>query len=642
MSLFLGYEVDKDGNPTDKKLEMPAKILVRHMASFGSTGSGKTVLSKIIIEEAAKSGIPVIALDPQGDIASLIKLADPKVIEEHGLPVKMLREYKDKVFVKIFTPASTKGIPICIDPIVFPDKKAEHEDAIRLLDNSSRTLVRVLIKVTGLPGSYESKAFAVIYELMKNYWQKGKEIADLKHLADLLVEDPLKSVDYGKFLKDAERERLSQSIRSLTIGTSELLFELGERLDITKLIKPINGRTPVNVFFLKTLQSDEEKHFFISILVNRLYDWMINQGSSKKPRMIFFIDEIAPFCPAGTVKPGPKEGLKLIFRQARKYGVICLIATQSPKDVDYKAFEQMNTFAIGRITARQSREAIEHIVTAGAGETRAAKIINKLPRLEAGNFVLVAPDLKKDIQLFKTRWLLTEHETLTENDVRKLKAALISAGIIEDTIPGVSEGAEVKPEEVRPTTLTADASLEVKKPEVESKATPEIKKPIEAVDEKEIIREEDTLEELPEPKLSDEELEAELKRPRIVGVKTASSNDDVIAALIARLEKLGHTEFGLEFLRDLVKKGRLQYEIARMMYYVEVNTALKTGLAHVDNEYLFYDFDRLLKNVCDEIEVSELNINEKRVRKKFEKIIMIAKRANFINYVLRGRPFLKY
>ena len=358
--------------------------------------------------------------------------------------------------------------------------------------------------------------------------------------------------------------------------------------------------------------------------------------------MIFFIDEIAPFCPAGTVKPGPKEGLKLIFRQARKYGVICLIATQSPKDVDYKAFEQMNTYAIGRITARQSREAIEHIVTAGAGETRAAKIINKLPRLEAGNFVLVAPDLKKDIQLFKTRWLLTEHETLTENDVRKLKAALISAGIIEDTIPGVSEGAEVKPEEVRPTTLTADASLEVKKPEVESKATPEIKKPIEAVDEKEIIREEDTLEELPELKLSNEELEAELKRPRIVGVKTASSNDDVIAALIARLEKLGHTEFGLEFLRDLVKKGRLQYEIARMMYYVEVNTALKTGLAHVDNEYLFYDFDRLLKNVCDEIEVSELNINEKRVRKKFEKIIMIAKRANFINYVLRGRPFLKY
>ena len=220
MSLFLGYEVDKDGNPTEKQLEIPAKVLVRHMAAFGSTGSGKTVLAKIIIEEAAMEGIPIIALDPQGDIASLIKLADPKVLEEHELPLKMLREYKDKVFVKIFTPASTKGLPICIDPKVFPDIKAEHEDAIRLLDNSSRTLVRVLVKVTGLPSSYESKAFAVIYEIMKNYWQKEKEIKDLKHLADLLVEDPLNSVDYGKYLKDAERERLSQSIRSLTIGTS--------------------------------------------------------------------------------------------------------------------------------------------------------------------------------------------------------------------------------------------------------------------------------------------------------------------------------------------------------------------------------------------------------------------------------------
>ncbi len=624
MSLFLGYELDKDGKPTDNQLKMPAKVLVRHMAAFGSTGSGKTVLSKIIIEEAAKSGIPVIALDPQGDIASLIKLADPKVLEEHGLPVKMLREYKDKVYVKIFTPASTKGMPICIDPIVFPDKKAEHEDAIRLLDNSSRTLIRVLIRVTGLPSSYESKAFAVIYELMKNYWQKGKEIKDLKELADLLIEDPLESVNYEKYLKSAERERLSQSIRSLTIGTSELLFELGERLDITKLIKPEKGRTPINVFFLKTLTTDEERHFFISILVNRLYDWMIHQGSSKKPRLIFFIDEIAPFCPSGTVKPGPKEGLKLIFRQARKYGVICIIATQSPKDVDYKAFEQMNTFAIGRITARQSREAIEHIVSAGAGETRAAKIMNKLPRLETGNFVLVAPDLKKVIQLFKTRWLLTEHETLTEDDVKRLKEELISAGLIEAITPEVPE---VKPEVVKP-----------------PKETP--KKPKEAIEEIEVRREEDILEEVPKPKLSEEELETALKSPRIVGVKTVSSDDDVIAALIARLEELGHTEFGLEFLRDLVKKGRLQYEPALYTYYGEVKTARKTGLAHVDTidgkKYLLYDFDRLLKNVCDEIDVSELNVDPKYINKRFEKIVKTAKRANFIEYVLMGRPFLKY
>ncbi|MHA2061738.1 MAG: ATP-binding protein [Candidatus Sifarchaeia archaeon] len=634
MSLFLGYEVDKDGNPTEKRLEIPAKILVRHMAAFGSTGSGKTVLAKIIIEEAAKEGIPIIALDPQGDIASLIKLADPKVIEEHGLPLKMLREYKDKVYVKIFTPASTKGLPICIDPIVFPDAKAEHEDAIRLLDNSSRTLVRVLVKVTGLPGSYESKAFAVIYELMKNYWQKEKEIKDLKHLADLLVEDPLNSVDYAKYLKAAERERLSQSIRSLTIGTSELLFELGERLDITKLITKEKGRTPINVFFLKTLTTDEERHFFISILVNRLYDWMINQGSSKKPRLIFFIDEIAPFCPSGTVKPGPKEGLKLIFRQARKYGVICIIATQSPKDVDYKAFEQMNTYAIGRITARQSREAIEHIVTAGAGETRAAKIINKLPRLEAGHFVLVSPDLKKDIQFFKTRWLLTEHETLTENDVRKLKEALISAGIIDESTPEVTKAPKVKPKEVQPPTEAIETKIEIEKPGT--------MKPKEKIKEKEISKEEDILEDLPTPKMSEEELETALKRPRIVGVKTPSSNEDVIAALAARIEELGHTEFGLEFLRDLVKKGQLKYPIAREWYYIEVKTALKTGLAHLEGEKLVYDFEKLLKNVLDEIDVSELNVNESRVRKKFEKIIKSAKRANFIEYILLGRPFLKY
>ncbi len=142
--------------------------------------------------------------------------------------------------------------------------------------------------------------------------------------------------------------------------------------------------------------------------------------------------------------------------------------------------------------------------------------------------------------------------------------------------------------------------------------------------------------------MSEEELETALKRPRIVGVKTPSSNEDVIAALVARLEEIGHTEFGLDFLRDLVKKGQLKYPIAREWYYLEVKTALKTGLAHLEGEKLVYDFEKLLKNVLDEIDVSELNVDENRVRKKFEKIIKSAKRANFIEYILLGRPFLKY
>ena len=39
---------------------------------LGSTGSGKTVMAKTVIEEATMAGIPSLIIDPQGDLARLI------------------------------------------------------------------------------------------------------------------------------------------------------------------------------------------------------------------------------------------------------------------------------------------------------------------------------------------------------------------------------------------------------------------------------------------------------------------------------------------------------------------------------------------------------------------------------------------
>jgi len=42
-----------------------------HAVVLGASGSGKTVQCKTIIEEAILNDIPVIAIDPKGDIAAL-------------------------------------------------------------------------------------------------------------------------------------------------------------------------------------------------------------------------------------------------------------------------------------------------------------------------------------------------------------------------------------------------------------------------------------------------------------------------------------------------------------------------------------------------------------------------------------------
>src|SRR2546427_13257946 len=63
--LLVGHKID------GTVLTIDPASLTKHSVVFGATGSGKTVLCKSIIEEAASRGVPVLAIDPKGDIGCL-------------------------------------------------------------------------------------------------------------------------------------------------------------------------------------------------------------------------------------------------------------------------------------------------------------------------------------------------------------------------------------------------------------------------------------------------------------------------------------------------------------------------------------------------------------------------------------------
>ncbi|SVB80975.1 uncharacterized protein METZ01_LOCUS233829, partial [marine metagenome] len=59
-------------NPEDSEsVVLNPDRLLRHVGILGNTGSGKTVMAKIILEECALAGIPSIILDLQGDLARM-------------------------------------------------------------------------------------------------------------------------------------------------------------------------------------------------------------------------------------------------------------------------------------------------------------------------------------------------------------------------------------------------------------------------------------------------------------------------------------------------------------------------------------------------------------------------------------------
>src|SRR5918993_3933822 len=70
---YLGRRIDSaSGSVTNVPLLYDASDLVTHAVILGMTGSGKTGLGIGLMEEAAIDGIPVLAVDPKGDLSNLL------------------------------------------------------------------------------------------------------------------------------------------------------------------------------------------------------------------------------------------------------------------------------------------------------------------------------------------------------------------------------------------------------------------------------------------------------------------------------------------------------------------------------------------------------------------------------------------
>ena len=85
-SFYLGKRYDTDTQKLSEDLVLyDSKDLTTHAVIIGMTGSGKTGLGIGMLEEAALDHIPVIAIDPKGDMGNLL-LTFPQLTAESFRP----------------------------------------------------------------------------------------------------------------------------------------------------------------------------------------------------------------------------------------------------------------------------------------------------------------------------------------------------------------------------------------------------------------------------------------------------------------------------------------------------------------------------------------------------------------------------
>ncbi len=384
-----------------------------HVAVVGAAGSGKTWMAKVLAEEAILAGIPVLAIDPQGDLVQFLRLRAESEVPAESLD--RYRRYRDVVEPRVFTPGSSHATRLSLDPIRLPSAEdlARISDPLRREEEHQAMVSAVannLVALCRAGGELDSQRTFLFQLLLA---MKGERMLSLSRIIDGIQEpDSFGLDDADRIVKKAEREKLGRKLQAFVRGPAAALFEGGAPLDLDQLRTPsARGKVPLNVIYLNALADDDQKHFFVATLASELYRWMVTSldGAGGKPNLLFYVDEARDYIPAGGKKPPAKESLIRLFTQGRKYGVGCLLCTQSPRQVDYNVFGNCSTKVIGRMEASQDIDRIvEWFSTSGA----VPPWIAHRKGAERGTFVARWPEMPNALSgvPFRSRVLFSAHE----------------------------------------------------------------------------------------------------------------------------------------------------------------------------------------------------------------------------------------
>jgi HJR/Mrr/RecB family endonuclease/TolA-binding protein len=465
--LYLGRFLEDTFNelvatPTPFTLE--EHDLLTHVFICGVTGTGKTVLGKAILEEAALTGVPAIAVDLKGDISALALMMtgdDPKEIlpyvhrepdktpdeiaveiagrhksnlEKWGLTRDFILEAKGRIAVNVFTPRSNDGFRLSLSAFPEPpdnlsEIKEQNPDAYdSLLDFLAQQFVARLQLRKGLM----EKARGYVFDILKTCFERDTPMLGYDGVKRVLDEfsspelgiDQIGGLDTSAYISESDRKHLANAVNGLLTGARRRMYE-GFPVDIEGLIHNQRevSKTPICVINVQHLEFQEQA-YVVGYLAHLISFWMRKQPGTYRPRLIFYVDEIGggggkqAFFPSVAVSPC-KPALNILLRQGRAYGVSCIFATQNPGDIDYKGLSNCDTWMVGRLRTDLDRRKIKQGAADAEIEFESASAY--LPTLTAGQFLVKTSGTKW--QIIQERWLLSLHRPLTGQELRQLKAA---------------------------------------------------------------------------------------------------------------------------------------------------------------------------------------------------------------------------
>jgi hypothetical protein len=481
-SFYLGREYDlATGQVLDRPVLYDARDLTTHAVCLGMTGSGKTGLGAVLLEEATLDGVPSLVIDPKGDMTNLL-LTFPDLLPDDfrpwinpddarrqnleldaytaqtaerwrqgladwGQDPGRIRRLKESADFVIYTPGSGAGRRVSI----LQTFKAPHlswETDAELIRDRITSIVTALLALVGIQADpVRSREHILLSTILDQAWRAGEDL-DLAQIIVRVQKPPFSQLGVfpvETFFPERDRMELAMLLNGLMAAPSFADWTTGQPLDIDSLLYGPAGKPQVSIFYIAHLQ-EAERQFFVTLLLEQVVAWLYAQSGTTSLRALLYMDELFGYMPPHPANPPTKKPLLTLLKQARAFGLGLVLTTQNPVDLDYKALSNAGTWFIGTMqTERDKLRVLDGLEGAeavgGRGGASRADFDRLISALRTRVFLLHNVHAGKPA-VFQTRWAMSYlRGPLTRSQIRELMGTPAPTGAAAQVLPEPSQPA---------------------------------------------------------------------------------------------------------------------------------------------------------------------------------------------------------
>ncbi len=478
---LLGGQIDAAKHErTNSLTTISSGDFTTHGVIVGMTGSGKTGLGIVLVEEALSAGVPALLIDPKGDLTNLC-LTFPQLaptdfqpwvnegdaskagqsvpdfaaaqakawtdgLAAWGIASDRIAALRNDVTFTIYTPGSSAGIALNI--VGSLQAPADVSDA-EVVGDEIEGFVSGLLSLVDIDADpLSSREHILLSNLILNEWTAGRSL-DLPTLVGMIQQPPIRKLgvfELDQFFPPKDRMAFAIRLNGLLASPSFGAWITGPPLDIGSMLKTTDGKPRCAIVTTAHL-TDQERQFVTTLILSKLVTWMRKQSGTTDLRALLYMDEVAGYLPP-TAMPPTKKPIMTLMKQARAFGVGVVLSTQNPVDVDYKALSNAGTWMIGRLQTDQDKQRLLDGMSAASGAVDVDEIGSTIAGLAKREFVLRRAG-KDHPEAFTTRWAMSYlRGPLTRDQIALLMADQKTE--IAVAVP--------KPENASPATSAGEAS----------------------------------------------------------------------------------------------------------------------------------------------------------------------------------------